>query len=524
MIGFHMTIRRKLIAVMMFVCIFALATAGVAFVAWSLKMYRRIAADNLTITASIIANQTRAALAFEDAGDAEKTLASLSAQPSIVAADISTRDGKQFVSYSRDKQKTAPSDANGVQSDYASRGDNIVIHQPIELDGEKIGTVTLISDVSQVRRMLESCMRIVGCVIIVVSVLGYFIASRMQRYISNPILSLAETARVVSKDKDYSKRAVRISDDETGILIEAFNEMLDQVQISQAELIEAKANLEEKVRERTQALTTEVHSRKEAQMRLVNMNKDLAQAIEKLEQSNQQLQEFAYVASHDLREPLRKISSFGRLLQDSLQNKLTDDDRENFEFMIDGAQRMQLMIEALLTYSRVTTHGAEFRPVDLNLIVEQLRTLELAAKLEEIPGSSIDVPESLPVINGDPVQMRQLLQNLIANGMKYQPKGAVPKIIVRASREAENMVKIEVEDNGIGIKEEYYNTVFTMFRRLHSRSEYEGTGIGLAVCKRIVERHNGKIGLTSTVGKGTTFWFTVPCTEPVSAEAKAAIA
>jgi light-regulated signal transduction histidine kinase (bacteriophytochrome) len=314
-----------------------------------------------------------------------------------------------------------------------------------------------------------------------------------------------------------------VSDDETGILFDAFNEMLNQVQLSQAELIEAKANLEQKVLDRTRALTTEVQSRKEAQMRLVSMNRDLAKAIEKLEQSNQQLQEFAYVASHDLREPLRKISSFGRLLQDSLQDKLTADDRENFDFMIDGAQRMQQMIEALLTYSRVTTHGADFRPTDLNLILEQLKTLELAAKLEDVAGSTIDAPAPLPVVLADPIQMRQLLQNLIANGMKYQAKGAVPKIIVRASKTEDNMIKVEIEDNGIGIKEEYYNTVFTMFRRLHSRSEYEGTGIGLAVCKRIVERHNGKIGLSSVVGKGTTFWFTVPCAEVPATEAKAAV-
>jgi signal transduction histidine kinase len=523
MMKIRMTIRRKLITVMMFICIFALATAGIAFVVWNLSMYRRTIADNLMITASIMANQTKASLAFEDAKDAEKTLASLAAQPSIVSADIHGKNGKHFISYFRDKQKDTTKELECATSGYVFKGDSIVVSKTIELDGENIGTVTILSDVSQVKRMLESSVRIVGCVVLVVAVIGYFIAAKMQKFISNPILSLAETARVVSKDKDYSKRAVRVSDDETGLLIDAFNEMLDQVQISQAELMESKANLEDKVRERTQALTTEVHSRKEAQMRLVGMNKDLARAIEKLEQSNQQLQEFAYVASHDLREPLRKISSFGRLLQDSLQDKLTDDDRENFEFMIDGAQRMQQMIEALLTYSRVTTHGADFRPVDLNLIVEQLRSLELAAKLEDVPGSSIEVPEPLPIVYGDPVQMRQLMQNLIANGMKYQAKGSVPKITVRASKGEDNMYKVEVEDNGIGIKEEYYNTVFTMFRRLHSRSEYEGTGIGLAVCKRIVERHNGKISLTSIVGKGTTFWFTVPASEVPATEVKAAV-
>jgi signal transduction histidine kinase len=520
----HITIRRKLIAVMMVICIFSLITAGATFMAWNLRMYRQATADNLMITASIITNQMKAAVAFNDTKDAEKTLASLVAQPAIVAADVHTKDGKHFVAYNRDpKQPDAGKDLKAIDSGYAFMDGGIIVSQPIVLDGDRIGTVTILSDISQIQRMLKNSTQIVCGIILVVSVLGYFVALKMQGFISHPILSLADTAMSVSKDKDYSKRAERVSNDETGILIDAFNEMLNQVQGSQAELLEAKMHLEDKVQERTLALTTEVQSRKEAQMRLVGMNKDLAKAIEKLEQSNQQLQEFAYVASHDLREPLRKISSFGRLLQDSLQEKLTADDKENFEFMIDGAQRMQQMIEALLIYSRVTTHGAEFGPVDLNLIVEQLRTLELAAKLEEVPGSTIETPEPLPVVFGDPIQMRQLLQNLIVNGMKYQPKGAVPKIIVTATKTDDSMFRIDVTDNGIGIKEEYYNTIFTMFRRLHSRSEYEGTGIGLAVCKRIVERHNGKISLHSVVGKGTTFWFTVPASECPVTEVKAAV-
>jgi signal transduction histidine kinase len=520
----HMTIRHKLIAVMMVICTLSLLIAGIAFIAWSLAMFRQTTADNLMITASIIANQTKAAVAFDDAKDAQKTLLSLSAQPAIEAATVHTKDGKRFATYSRDPrvQNEAEELKPGLYG-YVFKTTGIAATQPIELDGQVIGTVTILSDLSQINAMLESSIRIVVCVILLVSLFGYFVSSKMQGFISKPILSLAETAKVVSRDKDYSVRAVRTSYDEVGVLIDAFNEMLAQVQVGQADLMEAKTNLEEKVRDRTMALTTEVQSRKEAQVRLVGMNKDLAHAVEKLEQSNQQLQEFAYVASHDLREPLRKISSFGRLLQDSLQDKLSADDRENFDFMIDGAQRMQQMIEALLTYSRVTTHGAEFRPVDLNLIVEQLRTLELAAKLEDVPGSTIDVPDALPIVFADPIQMRQLLQNIVGNGMKYQPKGAVPKITIRALKAEDSMIKIEVEDNGIGIKEEYYNTVFTMFRRLHSRSEYEGTGIGLAVCKRIVERHNGKIGLTSVVGKGTTFWFTVPGSACPATAVKAAV-
>jgi PAS domain S-box-containing protein len=230
---------------------------------------------------------------------------------------------------------------------------------------------------------------------------------------------------------------------------------------------------------------------------------------QKLEEANKELQDFVYIASHDLREPLRKISSFGTLLQDSLKGKLNEDQQENFEFMIDGSRRMQDMIDALLTYSRLTTKAKPFEWVDLNKVIEDLKKLELATMLDEMQGI-IHVPEPLPPVQADPSQMHQLFQNLIGNGLKFHKEGIPPEIIIRAREVENNMIRIEVEDNGIGIDEKYYGQLFTMFKRLHSREQYEGTGIGLASCKKIVERHEGDIGIKSTPGKGSTFWFTLP--------------
>jgi signal transduction histidine kinase len=185
------------------------------------------------------------------------------------------------------------------------------------------------------------------------------------------------------------------------------------------------------------------------------------------------------------------------------------------------------MIEALLTYSRVATKGVDFEPLDLNEMIEQLTKFELAVKIEETE-SDVSVPEPLPAVQGDPTQIRQLLQNLIANGLKYQKPGAKPQVTIHAHQQDDGMVRLEIEDNGIGIKEEQFENVFTMFKRLHSKDEYEGTGIGLAVCKRIVERHGGEIAVESTYGQGSTFWFTLPVpeapteeqTEPVLSSAK----
>jgi len=229
---------------------------------------------------------------------------------------------------------------------------------------------------------------------------------------------------------------------------------------------------------------------------------------QKLEEANKGLQDFVYIASHDLREPLRKISSFGTLLQDSLKGKLSDDQQENLEFMIDGTRRMQDMIDALLTYSRLTTKARPLEWVDLNKVIEDLKKLELATLLDETRGI-IRVLEPLPSVQADLSQMHQLFQNLIGNGLKFHKKEMPPEIIIRAYNVENNMIRIEVEDNGIGIDDKYHSQLFTMFKRLHSREQYEGTGIGLASCKKIVERHGGNIGIKSTLGKGSTFWFTL---------------
>ncbi|MCK4580962.1 MAG: PAS domain S-box protein, partial [Dehalococcoidia bacterium] len=241
--------------------------------------------------------------------------------------------------------------------------------------------------------------------------------------------------------------------------------------------------------------------------------KDLEEVNRRLGESNRELQDFAYVASHDLREPLRKVASFGTLLEESLKDRLDEDQRENFDYMIDGARRMQAMVDDLLTYSRLATRARPPERVDLNGVIEELKSLELAALLEET-GGSIAVPEPLPAVQCDPSQVRQLLQNLIGNGLKFRREGIPPEVSVHAGDVEGGMVRVELRDNGIGIDEKDHEQVFTMFKRLHPRDRYGGTGIGLAVCKRIVDRHGGEIGVESGPGEGSTFWFTLPRGKP----------
>jgi len=255
----------------------------------------------------------------------------------------------------------------------------------------------------------------------------------------------------------------------------------------------------------------DITRRKQAEEKVIELNKNL-------ERANDELKNFAYIASHDLREPLRKITAFGAILQKSIGHTLNADDAENLEFMIDGANRMTQMINGLLSYSRVNTQAHKLQNVDLEQTVSELKKYELGLLIEDTK-TILKVPELLPTVVADPLQMRQLLQNIIVNAIKYQKKGNIPEITITSKPSANGMVRIEITDNGIGIAPEYCETIFTMFKRLHNSAAYEGTGIGLAVCKKIVQQHNGQIGVESQLGKGSTFWFTVPAAKVLSCAA-----
>ena len=225
----------------------------------------------------------------------------------------------------------------------------------------------------------------------------------------------------------------------------------------------------------------------------------------KLEESNERLEQFAYAASHDLQEPLRMVSSYLQLIEGRYADDLDEDGREFIKFAVDGADRMSDMIEGLLEYSRVDTQGEPFERIDLDEIVEDiLEDLQF-----QITESDAEITtESLPCVEGDDSQLRQVFQNLVSNAIEYSGDDP-PRIHISAEPDGEKRV-ISVSDEGIGIDADDTDRIFEVFQRLHSQEEHAGTGIGLALCRRIVERHGGEIGVESDPGEGTTFYFTLP--------------
>jgi len=235
---------------------------------------------------------------------------------------------------------------------------------------------------------------------------------------------------------------------------------------------------------------------------------ELRKTMENLKRSNAELEQFAHVASHDLQEPLRMVASFTQLLQNRYQDKLDDDANDFINFAVDGANRMQNLISDLLIFSRVGTRGKPFKTTDLNIVIEAV--INLFRQIIKETDTKITY-KPLPVILADESQMIQLLQNLISNAIKFRSEEP-PHIHISGEVKADKWI-FSVSDNGIGMDSKYFDRIFIIFQRLHKKSEYRGTGIGLAVCKKIIERHKGKIWVESEVGKGSTFYFSIPKTE-----------
>jgi signal transduction histidine kinase len=267
-------------------------------------------------------------------------------------------------------------------------------------------------------------------------------------------------------------------------------------------------SLEEQVAARTAELA---HTNSRLQQEVADRERAeaaLQRYATNLEQSNRELQEFAYVASHDLQEPLRKVQTFGHRLVSRYEATLDERGQDYLRRMMDAAARMQSLIQGLLDFSRVTTHGQTFQRVSLSQIIAGIQVdleLQIAERQAQITA------EYLPEVEADPTQMRQLFQNLIQNALKFQADGNTPEITISSRPIPGNqMVEIRVTDNGIGFDEQYTERVFQLFQRLQGRGSYAGTGMGLAICRRITERHGGTITANSRPGIGTTFIVTLP--------------
>jgi signal transduction histidine kinase len=499
------SLKGKLTAIIMGTATAALLLASACFLVYEFLSVPRNIAQTLSSVAVVSANNTAAALVFNDEKAASEALSALRTSPNIDWAYILNRDGKLFAKYDRDgKMPAAPNCAMGFTG-YRLHDNRVELCRLISFNREPIGSMGVSADLSEMAERLLSYGQIVILVLFFSLFAAYLISGRIQRVVSAPILQLAGLARAVSTEQNYSVRAKKQTQDEIGALVDGFNGMLSQIEKRDRALREARAQLEQRVVE----LQREVAERLQAQQ-------GMAKRSAELQRSNAELEQFAYVASHDLQEPLRMVSSYTQLLAKRYRDKLDGSAIEFIDFAVDGVKRMQKLIQDLLQLSRVGTRAREFAVVNCEAALQTAR-LNLSAAIRQ-SGAAI-TQDSLPPVRADCGQLAQLFQNLLGNALKYRAE-RTPQIHIGCDVQ-DGYWQFSVRDNGIGIDPQFAERIFMLFQRLHGKGEYEGTGIGLAICKKIVERHGGNIWVESAAGQGANFKFTLPMVPDLSLESEA---
>lgn len=478
-----------------------LLLASLGFIVYELVTFHGTMVQNLSTQAEIIGINTVSAVLFNDPASAVQTMSALRVKPNIVSAAIYTVDGKLFARYVRSDGATIfqmPEQIAEKKPGYRFDESYLFLSQPMVSNGERVGMVYIQSDLNEMDIRMKRYASIVFGVLAISLLTAYGVSSRLQGRISGPILHLAQTAKTVSEEKNYSIRATSDSMDEIGQLVNTFNEMLTQIQVREDALQKAHDELERKVEERTLELQQEISERKRGE-------ETLKKYAAQLEIVNKELEAFSYSVSHDLRAPLRHVDGFSQILLEDYAEKLDDQGQSYLQQVRQASQQMAQLIDDLLNLSRITRAELRREAVDLSGIVETVA--EALKKME--PDRPVEFAIQKKVATkGDSRLLQVLLDNLLGNAWKYT--GKRPQARIEFGRTIQDGKTVYfVRDNGAGFDMKYAHKLFGAFQRLHSASEFPGTGIGLATVQRIIHKHGGQIWAEGVVDQGATFYFTL---------------
>jgi PAS domain S-box-containing protein len=595
-------IKHKLMIIIMATTTAALLLSGFGIVGADLFFFRGYLQRDLNALAGIIADNTTAALAFNDPQSAADTLKALRARTHMVSACIVRPDGTVLARYARiaGDLECAPAESD---SGVRFHREDVTVSHAITLADRRIGTLVLRYDLGEFTERIELYGSTVIGFVLLASLVAFLISSRLRKLITVPISQLVRATRSVSETSDYSIRAERVSGDELGLLVDRFNGMLDGIQsrdshlrkalldrqdaLEQAE--EARENfrfmaesmpqkiftaapngrvdyvnrrwfdftglsreqlrdwrnyvhpddLEETVYNWRHSLATGETLRSEHRLlradgvyrwhltRAEGMRdadgvisiwigsateiQEQKDREEELRRANDDLQQFAFSASHDLQEPIRNVAVYSEIIATQYRDVLDAEGQQFLGFLTEGGRRLATLINDLLAYTRAGIVEGDIKPVDSNLVMNHTLA-SLAEAIRE--NQAVVTHDPLPPVLMGESHLQQVFQNLISNALKYRT-AEPPRIHVSASDHGVAW-RFSVRDNGIGIHSQYKEKIFGVFKRLHRDQKYPGTGIGLAICQRVVERYGGRIWVESEPGEGSTFFFTVPQHAPRS--------
>ncbi|HET7607380.1 MAG TPA: ATP-binding protein [Gammaproteobacteria bacterium] len=477
------SVRRQLLLGVLATTGCALLITGAAVAYFDLRSFRDSALADLTAMGDILALASTPALEFDDPQTASEYLELLRAKPAITAAALYAPNGALFAKYSSGEATPDFPELPGHDG-YQVAGKEIALFKRVIADGEIVGTVYVRAHYDVAGR-IERYLGILAAVLLLSLAAAALMSHRLHRGITEPIRGVVDVARNVLDKRDYSARAPKGHDDELGVLVDAFNNMLDEVGERTAVL--------ERAREELRTLNAELEQR-------------VAARTAQLETANKELEGFSYSVSHDLRAPLRAVGGFAELLRDDHAAQLDAEGLRKLDVIRDEAARMGTLIDDLLAFSRLgrkSLQPAELDMADLvSNVVDRLRADSGGERVAFRMGR-------LPRAWGDRALLEQVWVNLLSNAVKFSSKKDAPVVEVGAiSAEREHV--FFVRDNGAGFDPRYASKLFGVFQRLHDGAEFPGTGVGLALVQRIVVRHGGRVWADSKPGEGATFHFTLP--------------
>lgn len=468
-------------------CIGSILLVGVSIIAAEWLIMRDRLVHALAGQAVLLADTTAPALTFRNVEDAQESLAALRSTPGIVAATIFDRDGNVFATFTTPASDAAIAAQPPHESHLYADG-TLTVWVPVKgRDDTRIGTLALCRTQQAIYERIALFAGVMGVIAGVAAWIAFLLSGWLQRRFTEPLVALTSAVDRVTRQRDLSVRVKRISEDEIGVLADAFNLMLSDVEASQAEadalyrrVRNQATELEARVQERTAELT----------------------------RANRELEAFSYSVSHDLRAPLRAISTYAEVLLEESGNRLTPESVQYARRILVAISRMNVLIDGLLDMARLSNRPLTFAAVDVAAMAREIGAEILGTP---VPERVVFRVEEMAPIPGDPVLLRQVLFNLVSNAVKYSRDRERAEITVgEAAPTAAGQRVFFVQDNGAGFDPAHAHRLFQMFERLHDPRAFEGTGIGLATSRRIVERHGGRIWAESVAGREALFFFSLP--------------